>query len=332
MKREDLTGSVSSVNSENFNVGPQLAPQQLIQGKIAGVNISKNSGKPGGANSVRIRGGTSITASNDPLYVIDGVPISTSAGVSSANIRTGSISIHQQLGLAVDDKGYDTDWQDEVSRTAFQHNHYLSMTGGSEQTRIRASVGYGQQEGVLLSSKLDHANARVWVAWNQIFQVIGGANAVLENLEASPNAGNLTALIAETRALRAYGYFFAMDYWGNVPIVTTARIDPNNLPTNSSREDVFKFIETEMLAAVHNIKAAIRWARAHAAQYNIDPERIAISGCSAGGQFAALVGMTNGVDKFEGYQGNSGYSSAVQAVLDIDGVVDYMTGFLQKVF
>ncbi|MCB9329450.1 MAG: TonB-dependent receptor [Lewinellaceae bacterium] len=243
VKREDLTGSVSSVNSENFNVGPQLAPQQLIQGKIAGVNISKNSGKPGGANSVRIRGGTSITASNDPLYVIDGVPISTSAGVSSANIRSGSQndffdqeptnplqtlnpndiesvivlkdasataiygsrgangvimittkkgrigqaqvsydvsagyskasnkidmlnaseyrSIHQQLGLTVDDRGFDTDWQDEVYRTAFQHNHYLSVTGGSDQTRVRASVGYGNQEGVLLSSNIEQANARI---------------------------------------------------------------------------------------------------------------------------------------------------------------------------
>lgn len=96
-------------------------------------------------------------------------------------------------------------------------------------------------------------NARILVAWNQIFQVIGGANAVLENLEASPNAANLKALIAETRALRAYGYFFAMDYWGNVPIVTTARIDPNNLPTNSPRADVFNFIESEMLAAVEQM-------------------------------------------------------------------------------
>ncbi len=77
-------------------------------------------------------------------------------------------------------------------------------------------------------------------------------------------------------------------------------------------------------AAIHNIKAAIRWARANAAQYQINPEQIAISGCSAGGQLAALVGMTNGVDKFEGDQGNPDFSSGVQAVLDIDGVVDFL--------
>ncbi len=77
-------------------------------------------------------------------------------------------------------------------------------------------------------------------------------------------------------------------------------------------------------AAVHNIKAAIRWARANAEKFSIDPDHIAISGCSAGGQLAALVGMTNGVEKFEGDQGNPEFSSAVQAVIDIDGVVDFL--------
>jgi len=83
-------------------------------------------------------------------------------------------------------------------------------------------------------------------------------------------------------------------------------------------------LEAKYPAAVHNIKAAIRWMRANAERYSIDPERIAISGTSAGGQLAALVGMTNGIGKFEGTQGNNTFSSSVQAVIDIDGVLDFM--------
>ena len=90
MKKSDLTGSVSSITSDNFKLGTDLTPQQLMQGAFSGVNISQNSGKPGGSNTIRVRGGTSISASNDPLYVIDGVPISTSAGVNQSNISTAT--------------------------------------------------------------------------------------------------------------------------------------------------------------------------------------------------------------------------------------------------
>jgi len=83
-------------------------------------------------------------------------------------------------------------------------------------------------------------------------------------------------------------------------------------------------LEAKYPAAVHNIKAAIRWLRANAEKYNIDPERIAISGTSAGGQLAMLVGMTPGIEKLEGNMGVTGYSSAVQAIIDVDGVVDFM--------
>jgi len=83
-------------------------------------------------------------------------------------------------------------------------------------------------------------------------------------------------------------------------------------------------LEAKYPAAVYNIKAAIRWLRANAEKYGIDTSRIAISGCSAGGQLAALIGMTNGIIKFEGNQGYSSYSSSVDAVIDIDGVLDFL--------
>lgn len=75
----DVTGVVAAVDSKNFNKGAILTPDQLINGKVAGVQITSNTGEPGGQSSIRIRGGTSINASNEPLYVIDGVPIDNSA-------------------------------------------------------------------------------------------------------------------------------------------------------------------------------------------------------------------------------------------------------------
>ena len=242
MKKSDLTGSVSSITSDNFKLGTDLTPQQLMQGAFSGVNISQNSGKPGGSNTIRVRGGTSITASNDPLYVIDGVPISTSAGVNQSNIGSSTTDFFDQepinplsninpndiesinilkdasataiygsrgangvimittkkgkagmrqldysfnlgisnvakkldvltgdeyrntvseLGLTLDDKGQNTDWQDVIFRTAVSQNHYISFMSGSENTSYRASAGYSNQNGVMEGSGMKSANARM---------------------------------------------------------------------------------------------------------------------------------------------------------------------------
>lgn len=72
-KKSDLTGSVASVNEKNFNKGLVTAPDQLIQGKVAGVQVINNSGQPGGATTVRIRGNSSIRTGNQPLFVVDGI-------------------------------------------------------------------------------------------------------------------------------------------------------------------------------------------------------------------------------------------------------------------
>lgn len=238
-KQKDLTGSVVSLSAEDFNKGTQLAPQQLLQGKIAGVNISQNSGKPGASNTVRIRGGTSLTGSNDPLYVIDGVPISTSSGVNQANIRGNGTDVFDQepvnplqtlnsndiesitvlkdasataiygsrgangvivittkkgkdgkpqvtyngttgistvanklemltadqyralgssLNIIIDDKGANTNWQDEIYRTAINQDHNLSLSGGNAKTVYRTSLGYGKMQGVMLASDMEQAN------------------------------------------------------------------------------------------------------------------------------------------------------------------------------
>lgn len=75
-------------------------------------------------------------------------------------------------------------------------------------------------------------------------------------------------------------------------------------------------------AAVYDLKTAVRWARAHAGTYGIDTSRIAISGCSAGGQLAALAGITNGQADYEDKREYAEYISTVQAVINIDGVTD----------
>lgn len=77
--RRDATGSVAAVSSSDFNVGAVSSPQQLIVGKVPGVQITSPGGDPTSASRIRIRGGSSMSASNDPLIVIDGVPIDNSA-------------------------------------------------------------------------------------------------------------------------------------------------------------------------------------------------------------------------------------------------------------
>ena len=78
-RREAITGSVSSVNATQANVGVVTNPTQMIIGRAAGVEITQNSGDPGAGAQILIRGGSSISNSNDPLYVIDGVPINNVA-------------------------------------------------------------------------------------------------------------------------------------------------------------------------------------------------------------------------------------------------------------
>ena len=77
-------------------------------------------------------------------------------------------------------------------------------------------------------------------------------------------------------------------------------------------------------AGVYDLKAAIRWMRANGAEYKIDTTRIAAYGCSAGGELVAFLGTTGGMAKFEGNGGCLGHSTRVQAVVDVDGLLDFM--------
>jgi TonB-linked SusC/RagA family outer membrane protein len=73
VRKSDLTGAVSSLSAEDLNPGANVSVEQALQGRVAGVQINQNSNEPGGGLSINIRGAGSITAGNEPLYVIDGV-------------------------------------------------------------------------------------------------------------------------------------------------------------------------------------------------------------------------------------------------------------------
>ncbi len=75
VKKRDLTGSVASLSADDFNQGVMISSDQLLQGRVPGVNIINNSGQPGGQATVKIRGNNSIRSGADPLYVVDGVPL-----------------------------------------------------------------------------------------------------------------------------------------------------------------------------------------------------------------------------------------------------------------
>lgn len=218
-KKKDITGAVSSVKSDNFNNGVASSPEQLIQGKVAGVNVTSSSGAPGSGQRIIIRGQGSIRENTGPLYVIDGFPIGL-AGTGSddynplSNINSEDIesidvlkdasataiygsrgangvilittkggkagntqlSVSSKFGIStmakkidvfnadefrqkiteiggkLTDRGGNTDWQDELTRSAITQDHNLTLQGGTTNFTYRASAGYMKQEGIILNT------------------------------------------------------------------------------------------------------------------------------------------------------------------------------------
>lgn len=85
VKKDDLSGSVVAIKAEEMNKGAVTSPQELIMGKVPGLSVSQGDGAPGAGSTIRIRGGPSLNASNDPLIVIDGIPVSNDAAPGTPN-------------------------------------------------------------------------------------------------------------------------------------------------------------------------------------------------------------------------------------------------------
>jgi TonB-linked SusC/RagA family outer membrane protein len=89
-RKKDLTGSIAIVSEKDFQKGSITTPEQMIAGKVAGVSIISNSGQPGAGSTIRIRGGSSLNASNDPLIVIDGVPLDNEIPIGQKSAIPGA--------------------------------------------------------------------------------------------------------------------------------------------------------------------------------------------------------------------------------------------------
>lgn len=224
--KKDVTGSVKSIKAESFNRGIINAPQQLLQGKVAGVNVTSASGEPGASIGITVRGPGGVRTGSTPLFVLDGIPLdnsstgggdpltflnaqdietidvlkdasataiygargangviiittkkgkagqsnltfSTSLGISSmantlpvydaAQFRTEVA----KLGVPVDDKLGNSNWQKEIARTAYTQNHNLTMSGGADKLTYYASFGIQKQEGIIKSNQLDRYTGRI---------------------------------------------------------------------------------------------------------------------------------------------------------------------------
>ena len=230
-KKRDLTGAVATVSSKDFVKGALTTPEQLIAGKVAGVSVTPNGGAPGSGSVIRIRGGASLNASNDPLIVIDGIPldnngisgssnglnlinpndietfnilkdasaaaiygsrasngviiITTKRGksgkptfnfssITSVYTPSGKISVlsanqfrdYVKANGAKDDIARlgtaNTDWQDEIYKTAIGSDNNISMTGSiGKNIPFRASLGYLNQNGILRGGSLKRSSAAI---------------------------------------------------------------------------------------------------------------------------------------------------------------------------
>lgn len=231
-RKSDLTGSVATVKSKDFNKGLVSSPEQLINGKVSGVQIMSNSGSASAGSTIRVRGGASLNASNDPLIVLDGVPLeqggisgnssnflsminpsdiesmtvlkdASSTAIYGSRASNGVIIITTKKGQqgavkvnfnttnslqtraqmvdmlsrdefvnVINQFGTDnqksllgtanTDWNDEVYRTAFGTDNNLSVSGSIDKwLPFRVSVGYYNQSGLVRKDNVERWSGNV---------------------------------------------------------------------------------------------------------------------------------------------------------------------------
>ena len=231
-RKSDLTGSVATVSSKDFNKGLVSSPEQLINGKVSGVQIMSNSGSASAGSTIRVRGGASLNASNDPLIVLDGVPLeqggisgnssnflsminpadiesmtvlkdASSTAIYGSRASNGVIIITTKKGQqgavkvnfnttnsfqtraqmvdmlsrdefvnVINQFGTDnqksllgndnTDWNDEVYRTAFGTDNNLSVSGSiGKYLPFRVSAGYYNQSGLVRKDNVERWTGNV---------------------------------------------------------------------------------------------------------------------------------------------------------------------------
>jgi TonB-dependent starch-binding outer membrane protein SusC len=174
VKKKDATGAVSALGSKDFQKGIVTSPEQLMQGRVAGVQISQSSGEPGGGINVRIRGTTSVRGGNNPLFVIDGVPLSgddVSGGGDAAGV--GRQAAKNPLNFLNPDDIASMDILKDASATAIYGsrgaNGVVLIT--TKRGKGKGTLDYGYSLGVSnITKKYDLLSAEEYVA-------AGGQNA-----------------------------------------------------------------------------------------------------------------------------------------------------------
>ena len=299
--KKDITGSVKSLKSGEFNTGIINSPEQLFQGKVAGVNVTSATGEPGGAVSITVRGPGGVRTGSTPLFVVDGLALDNSStggstnplsfinpqdiesidvlkdasataiygargangvilittkrgksGVATVNY-SGSFGISKMArpidvfsadefrteatklgGTFIDGKG-DTDWQKEISRTAFTQNHNVALSGGSEKSTYYASFGMQKQDGIIKNSSLNRYTGRINV--NQ--KLLNDRVSVDVNLNATntknlrPSQGMIGGALAANPTYPAYDEAGAPFQYqdGTNPLITLA-LEKDQTTTN----------------------------------------------------------------------------------------------------
>ncbi|MDE3211750.1 MAG: TonB-dependent receptor plug domain-containing protein, partial [Bacteroidota bacterium] len=156
-RKKDLTGAVSSITSKDFNQGVINSPDQLLQNKVPGLEVTNSTGQPGAAATVQIRGTSSIRANNNPLYVVDGVPLDGRVaipGISSAAF--GSVQNSDPLLFIDPNTIQQIDIQKDASGTAIYgsrgSNGVIFITtkkGGSGPMRVDVGVNFSDYAGYM---------------------------------------------------------------------------------------------------------------------------------------------------------------------------------------
>ncbi|MCG8319589.1 MAG: SusC/RagA family TonB-linked outer membrane protein [Cytophagales bacterium] len=159
--KSDLTGAVSSLKTEDFNPGANVSVDQLMVGRVAGVQINQTSSEPGGGLSIRVRGASSVNAGNEPLYVIDGFPIDNSALLSGAGAA----------GL-----GSNQNPRNPLNALNPNDIESIEVLKDASATAIYGSRG---ANGVILVTTKKGAKGRVSVNYD----VYGGTQSVYENMD-----------------------------------------------------------------------------------------------------------------------------------------------------
>ncbi|MDQ6690739.1 MAG: TonB-dependent receptor, partial [Gemmatimonadota bacterium] len=193
-RRRDLTGAVGSVTSDDIQRTAVVSVEQALQGRVAGVQVTGGSGQPGSSAAVRIRGGNSIAAGNDPLYVIDGVPVAASAnGTNTYTLETQGVSGLNPLAALNPSDIESVEVLKDASATAIYgaraSNGVILITtkrGRSGANTVTVSAYHGSQA---VRHRLSLLNAQQFAAYANAARVNGGQPALYTAAEiaALPN-------------------------------------------------------------------------------------------------------------------------------------------------